>query len=278
MASPLADDLRAMVGVWHDHLEAFGPDAGTVVGTYAYLMPLTGATWGLEYAWDTDLRLLFDQRLVRLTNSLRLAEGSPGFLKLLQLSGVEKVAALHEDGMEDLKLLGRYRIFHREPLRILEVPRPLPRAHLTSGRKRLRDSDSNALLDQDFDPRTTVLVDDGPERAPVTTFDGSARLVERKADRLTVLTTSNQPGFLTVLEGVLPGWRVSIDGRPGTVERANAIFVGTEVPAGNHRIEFRFLPPSALAGVGISALTGLLLLLGGLQRLATAPGTGTGPR
>ena len=29
-ASPLADDLAAMVGVWHDHLEAFGPDGSPV--------------------------------------------------------------------------------------------------------------------------------------------------------------------------------------------------------------------------------------------------------
>ena len=73
--------------------------------------------------------------------------------------------------------------------------------------------------------------------------------------------SSNLPGFLSVLEGALPGWRVSIDGNKGAVERANAVFIGTEVPAGTHRVEFRFLPASAVLGVVVTSLTALLLIL-----------------
>ena len=57
----------------------------------------------------------------------------------------------------------------------------------------------------------------------------------------------------------MPGWRVYVDGRVASLERANAIFVGTEVPAGNHRVEFRFLPTFAVIGVSLSALTALFL-------------------
>ena len=241
-------------------LEAFGPDVGRIVASHAYLTPLIGALWGFEYAWDSDLRLLFHHRLGDLTRAVRVVEGTPGYLKLLQLSGVERIATLHERGMESFNLLARRKIFHEEPLRIFAVPDPLPRAHLTTGRKRGKGSDLEALLDSDFDPRNTVLVDEGPERAPAPAFIGSVEVVERKADRLTVLTSSTLPAFLTVLEGALPGWRVSIDGKKGRVERANAIFVGTEVPAGTHRIVFRFLPVSVVLGVTLSALTGLGLL------------------
>ena len=242
-------------------LEAFGPDAGSILATHAYLAPLTGGLWGFEYAWDEDLRLLLNRRLADLTKGLRVIEGTPGYLKLLQISGVERIAALHEAGMESFTLLERRKIFHHEPLRLFAVPDPLPRAHFTTGRKRGTGSDLRSLLDADFDPRNTVLVDEGPERAPVSAFVGSAEVVERKADRLTVQTSSNLPGFLSVLEGALPGWRVSIDGNKGAVERANAVFIGTEVPAGTHRVEFRFLPASAVLGVVVTSLTALLLIL-----------------
>jgi len=242
-------------------LEGFDPDAAIIVGAHSYLGPLTGGLWGFEYAWDADLRLLLNHRLAGLTRGLRTVEGTPGFLKLLQVSGVERVVALHEAGLESLKLLSTRETFHREPLRVFEVPDPLPRAYLTSGRQRARGADLAAILDPGFDPNTTVLIDEGPERPPDSAFKGTARIVERKADRLTIETSSSLPGFLTILEGALPGWRVWIDGRAGTVERANAIFVGTEVPAGTHRIEFRFLPTSVVVGVGVSALTLLLLAL-----------------
>lgn len=246
-------------------LDAFGPDVGRILATHAYMTPLIGGLWGFEYAWDADLRLLFHRRLADLTRGIRAVEGTPGYLKLLQLSGVERISALHERGMESFNLLARRKIFHQEPLRIFAVPDPLPRAHLTTGRKRAKGSDLEALLDLGFDPRDTVLVDEGPERPPAPAFIGSAEVVERRADRLTVITTSDKPAFLTILEGALPGWRVSIDGKKGRVERANAIFVGTEVPAGTHRIVFRFLPMSVVLGVTLSALTSLALFFSALR-------------
>jgi uncharacterized membrane protein YfhO len=51
-----------------------------------------------------------------------------------------------------------------------------------------------------------------------------------------------------------------VDGRPAGLERANAIFIGTEVPAGDHVVEFRFLPVGAVVGVSATLLTALFLL------------------
>lgn len=240
-------------------LEGLGPDAASVVSSRAYVTPLVGAFWGIDYAWDADLRLLFDRRLASLTVGLRRVEGTPGFVKLLQISGVSRVAALHEPGMEDLRLLTRRKIFHPEDLRVFEVPEPLPRAFLTTGRTRSTGSDLADLLGRGFDPTTTVLVEAGPIRPAVPGFAGTTRILDRRADRLTVETSANDPAFLTVLEGIMPGWRVWVDGKTATVERANAVFIGTEVPAGKHRVEFRFLPTSALVGVTLTFLAALFL-------------------
>jgi len=247
-------DRAGLVG-----LDGVSPDAATVIASTAYLTPLTGAFWRVDYAWDVDLRLLFDRRLARLTVGLRRVEGTPAFLKLLQISGVTRVAARHEKDLEDLRLIARRKSYYPEDLRVFEVPDPLPRAHLTSGRIRGTGSDLQELLRPDFEPRTTVLVDDGPGRPASPDFQGSARVVERRADDVVVEMSSNAPAFLSVLEGFMPGWRVYVDGRAAKLERANAIFIGAEVPAGSHRVEFRFLPTSAVIGVSLSALTALFL-------------------
>lgn len=247
-------DSAGLVG-----LDGVAPDTATLIASNAYLTPLTGAFWRVDYAWDVDLRLLFDRRLARLTVGLRGVEGTPGFLKLLQLSGVTRVAARHEKDLEDLSLLARRKSYYPEDLRVFEVPNPLPRAFMTSGRTRSAGSDLRGLLDPGFDPFTTVLVDDGPVRPASPDFRGNARVVQRRADDVVVETSANSPAFVSVLEGFMPGWRVYVDGRAAKLERANAIFVGAEVPAGNHRVEFRFLPTSAVIGVSLSALTALFL-------------------
>jgi hypothetical protein len=244
-------------------LQRMGPEAASVVSTRAYLSPMVGAFWNVDYAWDGDLRLLFDRRLSALTVDLRRVEGTPGFLRLLQISGVSRVVALHEDQMEDLKLVAREKIHFDDDLRVFDVPAPRPRAYLTSGRTLRGDSDLNDLLAPGFDPARSVLVDGGEARPPDPAFMGEARVISRRADRLTVETSANASSFLTVLEGIMPGWRVLVDGRPAAVERANAMFIGTEVPAGRHVVEFRFLPRSAVMGVGLTALcaAGILLYL-----------------
>lgn len=240
-------------------LAGLDPDSAALVASNAYLAPLTGAFWRVDYAWDGDLRLLFDRRLADLTLGLRRAEGTPAFLKLLQISGVTRVAALHEKDMDGLKLLARRKIFYKPELRVFEVPGTLPRAFMASGRTRGTGSDLRDLARPGFDPSTTVLVDEGAVRPPSPGFQGQARVLKRRADAVLVETSSNAPSFLTVLEGFMPGWRVYVDGRAAKLERANAIFVGTEVPPGTHQVEFRFLPTSALIGVGLTAVTTLFL-------------------
>ncbi|MEO8361239.1 MAG: YfhO family protein [Vicinamibacteria bacterium] len=242
-------------------LKGFQPDAANALASYAYLMPLTGAFWGVEYAWDADLRQLFDRRLSELTVGLRRVEETPAFLKLLRISGVSRVAARHDLGFEDFRLLARVNVYYPDEMRIFEVPSPLPRAFLVSGRRRGTGSDLSDLVDSTFNPSTTVLVDGGAVREPQRNFEGSAHLDHRTADRLIVSTEANGDSFLVILEGAMPGWRAWVDGQPAVVERANAIFVGTEIPAGRHTVELRFLPTTAVAGLAVTGLTVLLLLL-----------------
>ena len=106
----------------------------------------------------------------------------------------------------------------------------------------------------------SVLVDEGQERPPAPGFVGDALILEEHADRLRVRARSNGAAFLTVLEGAMPGWRAWIDGRSVPVERANALFIGVEVPGGEHVVEFRLLPWTAIAGVLLTVLSTIFLI------------------
>lgn len=235
-------------------------NTASLLAVRTYMAPLVGAFWDVEYAWDVDMRMLFDRRLAALTLGLRRVEETPGFLKLLQISGVHRMVSMHEEGLGELTLLAR-EDFHPRPLRIYAVPDPLPRAFLVSGRRRGGGDDLRDLVDPSFDARTSAIVERDPIRAAETGFQGAARVLEERSDRVLLETSASGPALLTLIEGALPGWRAWVDGRPAIVERVNALFIGTEVPAGTHRVEFRFLPASAVAGVAVSFVAGLVLIL-----------------
>lgn len=57
------------------------------------------------------------------------------------------------------------------------------------------------------------------------------------------------------------GWKVTVDGQPVELFRANIGFIGFEVPEGTHVIEARYKVPSLAAGLCVSAAGIVLLLL-----------------
>ena len=48
--------------------------------------------------------------------------------------------------------------------------------------------------------------------------------------------------MLALHETWYPGWIAEIDGRRVPILRADVLFRGVEVPAGRHRVVFRFAP------------------------------------
>jgi uncharacterized membrane protein YfhO len=50
-------------------------------------------------------------------------------------------------------------------------------------------------------------------------------------------------------------WRVTVDGQPDTLYRANYAFRGVWLPPGEHLVEFSYRPRAFLLGGAISLLT-----------------------
>ena len=72
-------------------------------------------------------------------------------------------------------------------------------------------------------------------------------------------------GLLVLTEQHFAGWTVEIDGAPGAIVDADAIFRGVPLQAGDHELVFRYQPKSfrmglALALISLLALSGWVLL------------------
>jgi hypothetical protein len=73
------------------------------------------------------------------------------------------------------------------------------------------------------------------------------------------LVRSNAGGRFALHEEFLPGWDASVDGKAVPLERWRGAFQAVMVPAGEHRVEFRYRTPGLRAGAWISLLSVLAL-------------------
>lgn len=230
--------------------------------------------WSVDGSYDQDALGLYPLAMQRLVAVLRLAEETPAFVRLLRLGGVEAVAALHSEGLEELALAAEPRAAWGAPIRLYRVPGALPRAHVV-GRSRVAPGRQafDALATPGFDPAVEVLLDASHDPETPAAFTGMARVLEARADLLRVEAELSGPGYVVLAEGYDPGWLATLDGRPAPVRRANVGFRAVAAPAGRHVLEMVYRPPAVIAGLALSA-AGLLLLVLLLLRLRRAPGPG----
>jgi hypothetical protein len=86
------------------------------------------------------------------------------------------------------------------------------------------------------------------ERRP----DEEAVLLEEEPTRLAIQIDTARSGCLLLADTYYPGWMAEVDGEPAQIRRANGAFRAVEVPAGAHRVTFRYRPVSLRIGAGIS--------------------------
>jgi hypothetical protein len=129
------------------------------------------------------------------------------------------------------------------------------------GRKRVTASLSNP----DFDPRAVAIVSgvrgsDAAFRELLAPEAGNTPpgRVRVEASRLHALTlhaeAGDAPAFLVLSSAGYPGWRAEIDGKPGRPVHADGGLIGIPLPAGEHRVVFRYAPEVYRIGTYLSLL------------------------
>jgi hypothetical protein len=131
------------------------------------------------------------------------------------------------------------------------------------------------MFDARHDPAETVLLEQEagvPAGRPGTAAAApSATIVREGPNDLTVAAAAGAGGgYQTVLDSFDPDWQVEVDGQRAPLLRANGLFRAVRLTAGRHEVRFTYRPTMFLVGTGVSAATGLALLipLFGLHRLA----------
>jgi hypothetical protein len=142
--------------------------------------------------------------------------------------------------------------------------RPLPLARLVY-RAEIIPDDAAAIARihaADFDPATTATLPQAPpcDLGPLPDEAGTAEILEHEPTRWRIQTTGDAPGLLVLAENAYPGWRVTVDGQPAEPLTAYTSVRAVCVPAGEHLVEWSFMPRLYLAG-GVVTLIVLLLLV-----------------
>jgi hypothetical protein len=97
---------------------------------------------------------------------------------------------------------------------------------------------------------------EGPGRA--STPSGKAEIIEETPTKLAVRATG--PGKLVVRDRNMPGWLAKLDGQHVPLE--GDLWREVELPAGEHRVEFNYVPPGFMPGVYLGFPAWLMLLAG----------------
>ncbi len=121
----------------------------------------------------------------------------------------------------------------------------------------------DALFEAGWDTRSMVILD---RELPAAGTAGQgvapfARIVSDGSNR--VVVEAGAPGgggYLVLLDSYSDDWRVSVDGRPATAARANALFRAVRLTAGHHTIDFVYRPRVLLWGTAVSGLAVLCLV------------------
>jgi hypothetical protein len=149
----------------------------------------------------------------------------------------------------------------------LKNPYALGNAWFVENYRIVGNADEEMAALENFNPESEAIIDKrfetglGGFNAPVST-DGSITL-QSYSPNLMVYDFSSKNEQLTIFSEVYyqPGWNAYIDGKKSAHFRANYILRAMVIPAGDHRVEFRFEPKSFYAGQNVSLAASLLTIL-----------------
>src|SRR5262249_2569344 len=165
----------------------------------------------------------------------------------------------------------RFRLLYQGPdATIYENTQALPRAYLATAPNVIpnRTLALALLMSPGFDPRTAVVLEEpvpDPRAAVDADVPAEAAIRSLEPERVEISAGTPRPAILVLTDLYWPGWRVTVDGAPQPILRANYLLRGVALAPGRHTVVFTYASGPARAGAAITAL-GVLALLGWLAR------------
>ncbi len=100
-------------------------------------------------------------------------------------------------------------------------------------------------------------------------------VVAHGPQRVELKATLRSPGLVILADTYYPGWRLTIDGKPAPIYRANRLMRGAAVPAGEHVLVYSYEPQSFRIGAIVSGVSLIALLA---LAVTSRQGPGLAPR
>jgi len=263
-------------------------DEGPIVGLGEALLNDWGLTYGLRdiRGYDTPQPSKRYLRLWRAAEpaqvdwlSLTIEVPTPAALQVASVLGARYVVAdpgtLLGNGEEagQSSARGLRLAYDGIDARVFENSRAAPRA-LVPARVRMVAGERETiaeLVEADYDPRREAVVERGalPAELRGSGLAGAAGEVsvqEPSPAEVRLDARLSRPGLVVLNDTLAPGWSVRVDGRPARAIRVNDVMRGVAVPAGAHEVEWRYRVPGLRAGVALSVVAALgLLVLGAIR-------------
>lgn len=140
----------------------------------------------------------------------------------------------------------------------------------------------NELVSPAFDPWQTVLLAESPAVPSATSAtnenSGTVEYTSYAPTDIKFHTQAATPTVLLLNDQYDPHWRVTVDGKPTPLLRANFIMRGVYLTQGEHNVEFQFSLPVRPLYVTLSAMFTGVLLCGLLVVLTRKPQTSAIPQ
>ncbi len=91
---------------------------------------------------------------------------------------------------------------------------------------------------------------------------GSVEFASYDSKNLVLNAHATNNSVLLLNDRFDPNWKVSVDGKPAPLLKCNYLMRGVYLETGDHKVEFKFLPPVRALYVSLAALAAAAVVLG----------------
>lgn len=119
----------------------------------------------------------------------------------------------------------------------------------------------NKLSQSDFKPAEAALLEAGKEIDIPGPFRDEVVIDKYKFNSVKLATKTDKDGILILTDGYHPGWKAWLDGKKVVIFPVDWAVRGIYLPAGEHKVKFYFFPWYYKAGMGVTLVSSIFLLL-----------------
>ncbi len=188
---------------------------------------------------------------------------------LNEAAGSDSLMNVHTAKLGVLNMLNtRYFIIPTKDMLIpLQNPQANGNAWFVKNVKTVASADSEIVALYHLDTKREAVIQEKNKQGlnVGTTYgnDGQITLQSYKPNHLVYVADTKDKGFAVFSEIYYPkGWNAYVDGNLTPHTAVNYVLRGMEIPAGKHKIEFKFEPESYKTGNSLAMIGSILLLIG----------------